>query len=104
MNKASTLLLTGATGHIGQHLRDYFEILGVSVIAPTREERDLSVNGSAQKYVDNLIAQKIKLDYIVCNAADQAISKLADADSSASYSNHVSFKTFLRSIELCMKN
>lgn len=80
MNKNSTIFLTGASGHIGAHLKDHFTSLGHEVIAPTRSECDLSVNGSTAKFIDTLLQSGKEIDYIICNAADQSVASLRDLE------------------------
>jgi NAD(P)-dependent dehydrogenase (short-subunit alcohol dehydrogenase family) len=76
MNKNTTILLTGGSGHIGGHLKNYFESRGASVIAPTRVECDLSVNGATTEYLESLLRAGTNLDYVICNAANQSVQTL----------------------------
>jgi len=80
MNKNQTVLLTGGSGYIGSHLREYFEGIGMTVIAPSRSECDLSVAGATESFCTSLLTGGTSIDYIICNAADQRIFPLHNID------------------------
>ncbi len=48
------LLLTGATGGIGEAIRDLFQLHGYTVHAPTRQDMDLNDEGSIHQYLTKL--------------------------------------------------
>lgn len=111
MNKNSTILLTGGSGHVGSHLKSYFESLGATVIAPIRAECDLSVNGATTQYLAGLQEEKTQLDYIICNAADQSVHALdvltpADASSmmQANFISIVEIYAFIKKHSLPVKS
>ena len=63
------VLITGASGLIGRSLVARFASAGWSVIAPTRNECDLSLSGA----LTNFITSGPKCDLLINNAADQSI-------------------------------
>ena len=87
----NTVLVTGASGLIGQAYVERFLKLGFTVIAqvnkgalPARENlhviaADLSVVGSGKSLVQESLARAGKLDYVINNAANQAILDPATA-------------------------
>ncbi len=87
----NTVLVTGASGLIGQAYVERFLQLGFTVIAqvnkgalPARENlhviaADLSVVGSGKSLVQEALARAGKLDYVINNAANQAILDPATA-------------------------
>lgn len=87
----NTVLVTGASGLIGQAYVERFLQLGFTVIAqvnkgalPARENlhiiaTDLSVVGSGKSLVQESLARAGKLDYVINNAANQAILDPATA-------------------------
>lgn len=60
-----TLLLTGATGDIGQKIKHYFEAKNISVIAPSRAQMDLSDMQSIDKFMTSLDKEDIDI-FIHC--------------------------------------
>ena len=73
----TSLLLTGATGHIGSGLKDHFTAKGYKVIAPDRTECDLAKSGSVTKYLKSIDFKDV--EFIINNAADQSVFELANA-------------------------
>lgn len=81
----NSILITGASGFIGSAYVDHFLELGFTVCAqvntgsiPAQEKlhviaADLSVVGSGSSLVQEAIARAGKLDYVINNAANQAI-------------------------------
>jgi 3-oxoacyl-[acyl-carrier protein] reductase len=81
----NSILITGASGFIGSAYVDHFLELGFTVCAqvntgsiPAQEKlhviaADLSVVGSGSLLVQEAIARAGKLDYVINNAANQAI-------------------------------
>jgi NAD(P)-dependent dehydrogenase (short-subunit alcohol dehydrogenase family) len=81
----NSILITGASGFIGSAYVDRFLELGFTVCAqvntgsiPAQEKlhviaADLSVVGSGRSLVQEAIARAGKLDYVINNAANQAI-------------------------------
>jgi NAD(P)-dependent dehydrogenase (short-subunit alcohol dehydrogenase family) len=81
----NSILITGASGLIGRAFVDRFLDLGFTVCAhvntgsiPAQEKlhviaADLSVVGSGRSLVQEAIARAGKLDYVINNAANQAI-------------------------------
>jgi 3-oxoacyl-[acyl-carrier protein] reductase len=81
----NSILITGASGFIGSAYVDHFLKLGFTVCAqvntgsiPAQEKlhviaADLSVVGSGSSLVQEAIARAGKLDYVINNAANQAI-------------------------------
>lgn len=67
-------LITGASRGIGKAIKEIFEQNGVKVFAPTREEMDLSFNGSIKNYISSL---NENVDILVNNAG---INDLAGID------------------------
>ena len=74
----TSLLLTGATGHIGSGLKDHFAAKGYKVIAPTRFECDLAKSGSVTQYLKSIDFTDV--EFIINNAADQSVFELANAN------------------------
>lgn len=67
-------LITGASRGIGEAIKNLFEQNGIKVIAPSREEMDLSSNESIKKYISSLNED---IDILVNNAG---INDLASID------------------------
>lgn len=90
----NSILITGASGFIGRSYVDRFLELGFTVCAqvntgsiPAQEKlhviaADLSVVGSGKSLVQEAIARAGKLDYVINNAANQAILDPAAASRS----------------------
>lgn len=87
----NSILITGASGLIGRAYVDRFLELGFTVCAqvntgsiPTQDKlnviaTDLSVAGSGSSLVQEALARAGKLDYVINNAANQAILDPATA-------------------------
>ena len=105
MNNQSTILLTGASGYIGQHLQSFFEAEGANVLAPTRNECDLSVVGGPTAYLESLESAGAKVDYIINNAADQSVAELSSLTPEAIASMmQVNFNSIAEIYAYCAKS
>lgn len=63
--KSYNALITGTSRGIGKATKELFEQNGIKVIAPDRDEMDLSSNESIEKYIQNLNED---IDILVNNA------------------------------------
>ena len=73
---AKTAFVTGGSRGIGQAVVQRLRAGGIRVIAPTRQELDLSSPKSVAGYVSN--AQGLDIDILVNNAAENSINRISD--------------------------
>lgn len=73
MSKTKTVLITGASKGIGLTLSDFYKDSGYQVIAPTRDEMDLSSLASIQSYLSNSDHQ---VDILINNAGINNIAAI----------------------------
>jgi len=75
-----TVLVTGAARGIGHAIAAHFEENGYHILAPTRDELDLSDGSAVDAYVARLRAAGRDVDVLVNNAGENPIRRIGDVD------------------------
>lgn len=75
-DKPKTVLITGASRGIGKAIREAFEIFGLDVWAPGRDELDLSDSNAIQKFIQKTLHSGKKIDILINNAGINIINPI----------------------------